>query len=56
MEEKVLITNSDYEINQFLSNGWTIKMCVAQHVSTAPAASVRDLKGDFLIVFERKKS
>ena len=55
MEEKVLITNSEYEINKILDKGWNIKTVVPQHVSTSTTFGSSNLKGDFLIIFERKK-
>jgi len=54
LEQKVLITSSEKQINDLLDNGWVVKNVVAQHVSISTSSSYsQQIKGDFLIVFER---
>lgn len=50
MENKVIITDSQYDVNDHLSKGWTVKTVVAQHMSTG--LSVTD-RGKFCFVLER---
>jgi hypothetical protein len=33
MENKVVISYSDHDINKYLNQGWIVKMVVAQHPS-----------------------
>ena len=56
-EQKVLITSSDKEINDLIDKGWVVKNMVAQHVSISTSSSYsQQIKGDFLVLFEREKS
>jgi hypothetical protein len=51
VESKVVITDREYEINDYLQKGWTVKFVVAQHVSTESSLTVRGL---FCFVIERE--
>ena len=56
-EQKVLITSSEKEINDLIDKGWVVKNMVAQHVSISTSSSYsQQIKGDFLVLFEREKS
>lgn len=56
-EQKVLITSSEKEINDLIDKGWVVKNIVAQHVSISTSSSYsQQIKGDFLVLFEREKS
>ena len=56
-EQKVLITSSEKEINELIDKGWVVKNIVAQHVSISTSSSYsQQIKGDFLVLFEREKS
>jgi hypothetical protein len=53
-EQKVIITNSEYDINNELKNGWRIVFQpISQHVATANAYAGKE--GKFLIVLEREE-
>lgn len=53
-EQKVVITDSSYDINKDLQNGWKIVFQpTAQHVATANSYST--LSGKFCFVLERDK-
>lgn len=57
VEQKVLITQSEKDINDLIDKGWVVKNVVAQHVSIATSSShSQQIKGNFLILFEREKS
>ena len=56
LEQKVLITSSEKQINDLIDNGWFVKNVVAQHVSVASVSFSQQIKGDFLVVLEREKS
>ena len=51
MEQKVVITDSQYDINSELSKGWKILSVTAQHVASGSSFEAR---GKFCIVLERK--
>jgi hypothetical protein len=54
VEQKVLITSSENQINDLIDDGWVVKNVVAQHVSISTSSSYsQQIKGDFLIVLER---
>ena len=50
MENKVVITNSEYSINFYLDKGWFVKSVTSQFVGTG---SVSELRGHFCFVLER---
>jgi len=50
MEQKVIITESQTEINQWLEKGWKIISVTARHVSAGASYAVQ---GDFCFVLER---
>ena len=51
-EQKVIITDSDYEINNELKNGWRIVFQpISQHVATVNPYNTKE--GKFLFVLER---
>lgn len=52
MEQKFIITDSDYDVNSWLNNGWRIVSVTAQHVS----AGSYEVKGKFAVVLEREKN
>ena len=56
IEQKVLITTSQKEINDLIDKGWVVKNIVAQHVSIGGGNYSYQIKGDFLFLFEREKS
>ena len=57
IEQKVLITSSEKEINDLIDKGWVVENIVAQHVSISTSSSCsQQMKGDFLVLFEREKS
>jgi hypothetical protein len=47
MENKVVITDSEREINEFLKHGWTVKSVTPQIVAT------NSLESKFCFVLER---
>lgn len=49
-EQKVIITDSQYDIQSFLDKGWTVVSVTAQHVSTASSCAE---KGKFCFILER---
>ena len=56
LEQKVLITSDQQKINDMISIGWVVKTIVAQHVSISTAVGYQQqIRGDFLILFEREK-
>ena len=52
MESKVIITDQEYEINDYLRKGWTVKFVAAQHVASGSNFAE---KGKFCFVIERKE-
>lgn len=50
MEQKLIITDSVYDVNQYLDNGWKVVSITAQHVSTGGGSH---LSGKFAILLER---
>lgn len=51
VEQKVLITKSQLEINNLIDRGWLVKLCVAQHISSGSSSSISE--GNFFVLFER---
>ena len=57
-EQKVIITDSDRDINNYIDMGWTVFSVTAQHVACDNGASTHvDTKmyGKFCFVLERDK-
>ena len=54
MEQKVVITGSDSEINRYIVDGWLITSVTAQHVSVT-GDSYATKEGKFCFVLERIK-
>ena len=53
MEQKVIITDNDLMVNEWLSIGWTIVSVTAQYVSTTgPYANTA--KGAFCFVIQKQ--
>jgi hypothetical protein len=50
MEQKFLITDSQYDVQGWLDKGWRIVSVTAQHVATSNSYTER---GKFAIVLER---
>lgn len=48
MEQKVIITDSQYDVQNFLDKGWKVVSVTAQHVSTTNY-------GKFCFILERLK-
>jgi hypothetical protein len=48
-KQKVIITDSQYDIQHFLDEGWSVVSVTAQHVSTA---SSYPEKGKFCFILE----
>jgi hypothetical protein len=55
MESKVLITDSQYSIQDLLDKGWIIKSITAQHVASGGQNYSSSIIGKFLVIFERSK-
>lgn len=53
MEQKFIITDSPYDVNEFLENGWKVVSVTPQHISTGGASH---LNGKFAIVLEKTGS
>jgi hypothetical protein len=56
MEQKVLITDSQYDINDYLTKGWSIVSVTAQHVAAYAGGntySSNTISGKFCFVIER---
>lgn len=49
MEQKFLIVDSAYDVNQYLDKGWKIVSITAQHVSAGTSYAI----GKFAVVIER---
>lgn len=47
-EQKVLITDSQFDVNDFIGRGWTVVSVTAQHVASGGG-------GKFCFVLERDK-
>lgn len=57
MREKVIITDSQKDINDFLDNGWRVKFVVSGHVSTSNGGQVyltTEMYGKFCFILERE--
>ena len=52
MEQKFIITDSEYDVQGWLDNGWKIVSVTPQHVSCT-GDSYQTLRGKFAIVLER---
>lgn len=50
MEQKVVITDSELTINDYLNQGWKVKYVTSQYVSTGGNGHLR---GNFCFVLER---
>jgi hypothetical protein len=61
MEQKVVISNSEKEINEFLDKGWKVVSVTPQHVAISSPANgsvsynLSDIRGKFCFVLERSK-
>ena len=53
MEQKVIITKSAIDINEWLSRGWKVVSVTAQHVAIT-GTSWQDIWGNFCFVIERE--
>lgn len=53
MEQKVIITDSDRDINEWLSTGWTIISVTAQHVSNT-GLPLDAILGKFCFVLQKQ--
>lgn len=53
-EQVVLLTDSQFEINSYISKGWRVISVTPQHVSNNSTYS--PVRGVFCIVFEREIS
>jgi hypothetical protein len=53
MEQKFIITDNSYDVNDLILKGWRIVSITAQHVATGSAFS---LLGKFAILLERESS
>lgn len=51
-EQKVIITESAREVNDFLDKGWTVVSITAQHVSITGGYDTKEF-GKFCFVLER---
>jgi len=51
MEQKVIITVSAYDVNQYLDKGWEVVSVTAQYVSSPQYVE----KGQFCFVLKRDK-
>lgn len=57
-EQKVIITDSDQEINGWLERGWTVTSVTAQHVAVTVGGNAHNVysqKGKFCFLLEREK-
>jgi hypothetical protein len=52
MEQMVIITDSQYEVNNLIEAGWAVKSVTAQIVATGGSSH---LGGKFCFVLERNK-
>ena len=53
MEQKVIITKSDRDINDYLANGWQVVSVTAQRVATGVNYSHPSVVGEFCFVIQR---
>ena len=53
MEQKVIITDSQYDVQNFLDNGWKVVSVTAQHVSIASGSYLLANNGKFCFILER---
>ena len=53
MEQRLIITDSYYDVNEYLNQGWKILSVTPQHVSTGGGSHLR---GNFAIVLEKTGS
>lgn len=51
MEQKVIITDSQYDIQSYLDKGWIVVSVTAQHVASSSSYVTN---GKFCFVLERK--
>lgn len=54
MEQKFIIANRDYEINDLLIDGWRVVSVTAQHVASGSENSL-PMRGHFAVLLERPK-
>jgi len=57
-EQKVIITDSDRDINNYIGMGWTVVSVTAQHVSAGGGGNTYNTEkvfGKFCFVLERDK-
>ena len=58
MEQKVIITDTQYEVQNFLDNGWRIVSVTAQHVTNGGGGQTYSTTthfGKFCFILERAK-
>ena len=53
MEQKVIITTSERDINDWLAKGWTVVSVTAQRVSSGVNYSHPKVEGQFCFVIQR---
>lgn len=53
MEQKVIITRSEKDINEWLSTGWTVVSVTAQNVSNT-GAHFDVMRGEFCFVIQKQ--
>lgn len=55
-EQKVIITKSEKDINDWLDRGWRIVSVTAQHVAiSSPSYNAKEASGKFCFVIEKIK-
>ncbi len=58
MEQTVVISQSQRDIDSFLDKGWRVVSVTAQHVAIAPASNytsnTKEIYGNFCFVLERE--
>ena len=54
MEQKVIITDTDSRINEWLGNGWEIISVTAQHVAPGVNYSHQKVEGKFCFLLQRQ--
>lgn len=52
MEQKVVITNSQYDVQTYIDKGWRVVSVTAQHVS----AGTFQVDGKFCFILERDEN
>lgn len=58
MEQKVVITDSELTINEWLAKGWTISTVICQNVAVGgggDSSLTKELKGKFCFIIQRVK-